>query len=244
MTQNFAHHSLQVSAVKTPIYRLEVDLAAFVVESIRGKAQAGDVIAVTSKLFSVAEGKSIPKDSIVKRKLIEREADRFLGEGPYGVCLTVKHGIFIPSAGIDESNSEKGDYLLFPDRPFDSAEKLRRSLERELGISPLGVIMTDSHTTPLRWGVTGIALAFSGFHPVENLVGKEDLFGRPLHFTRVNRVDALAAAAVLQMGESSECTPVAIIRGAKVAFSDEVDPLEVCIPIQEDLYRDFFKLTP
>jgi dihydrofolate synthase / folylpolyglutamate synthase len=234
---------LQITAVKTPVFRESEKLAAFLCRELKGKLQAGDIVAVTSKLFSVDEKCIVPKASIGKRALIEREADRFLGEGPYGVCLTVKHGIFIPSAGIDESNSEHSDYLLFPEKPFESAERVRAVLEQELGINPLGLIMTDSHTTPLRWGVTGIALAFAGFHPVQNLVGRNDLFGRPLQFTRVNRVDALAAAAVLQMGESDESTPVAIIRGATVEFSKTIEPRDVQIPPDEDLYRDFFRIN-
>ena len=232
---------LSVFPVRTPIYEASVPLANFVATALSEHLRPGDIVAITSKIFSVAEHRTVSPDSIGKRELIEREADRFLGEGPYGVCLTIKHGIFIPSAGIDESNSAEGDYLLFPEDPFASSEALRRELVARLGVSPIGILMTDSHTTPLRWGVTGIGLGFAGFHPVHSLVGRNDLFGRPLQFTRVNRLDALAAAAVLEMGESDECTPLAIIRGATVEFSETINPADIRIPLEEDLYRDFFR---
>lgn len=249
---------LHIEAIKTEIFHQDSNqsldkssqwtkglnrLADFIVNAISNHVKDGDVLAVTSKVFSVAENQMIPKDSIEKRALIEKEADLFLGEGPYGVCLTIKHGIFIPSAGIDESNSEKSAYLLFPEDPFKSADFVRKQCQKKLGLKHFGLIMTDSHTTALRWGVTGIALAFSGFMPVRNLVGQKDLFGRELHFTRVNAVDALSAAAVYEMGEANECTPLALIRGAAIEFSEADHRMDVRIPPEEDLYRDFFKFN-
>lgn len=96
--------------------------------------------------------------------------------------------------------------------------------------------MTDSHTTPLRKGVTGVALAHWGFHPIENLVGTEDLFKKSLRMTSVNVLDALAVAAVLVMGESAESQPLALLQYPNVKFTDHDTAHEIKIPLHEDLY--------
>lgn len=82
--------------------------------------------------------------------------------------------------------------------------------------------MTDSHTTPLRRGVTGIALSYWGFQGVESFVGTKDLYGRALKMTHVNFADALASAAVLMMGEANESCPLAMLRCSTVKFQEKV----------------------
>jgi F420-0:gamma-glutamyl ligase len=142
----------------------------------------------------------------------------------------------IASAGIDESNSETGDYILYPKDPFASAERIWTELRQRWGLDRLGIVVTDSHTSPLRRGVTGVCLSYHGFRGVKSLVDTPDLFDRKLRMTQMNYADGLAAAAVLMMGEAAECQPLAVIANAPVDFSAESRPDEVLIPIEEDLY--------
>jgi F420-0:gamma-glutamyl ligase len=232
---------LSLQAIRTSIFHPGQDLAAFVLQHLESSFQDGhfpenQIIAVTSKIVSLAEGRRVTKDSIEKKTLVERESDHYLGEIGYGCHLTVKHGLLIPSAGIDESNSDGEYYILYPEDPFDSAKKLWATLRQKLHIQNLGVIFTDSHTTPLRRGVTGIALSYWGFKGTKNLVGSPDLFGRPLQMTRINIVDALSTAAVLMMGEAAEQCPLALIQHPEIEFLDTIDPSEIQIPLSEDLY--------
>ena len=169
------------------------------------------VLAITSKIVAICEGRVRPIAGTDKRQLIAEEAERYLPVDPrYGVSLTVKSGMLIATAGIDESNSD-GHYVLWPSDAQRSADALREQLSQRFGLREVGVVITDSRTTPLRLGVTGVALAHSGFQALNDYVGKQDLFGRALRMTKVNVMDALATSAVLVMGAGSECPPLALI---------------------------------
>lgn len=234
---------LHIHPIKTRIFRAGEDLLNFVDEHIPDhRALDGAILAVTSKIVSLAENRRVPKSSISKRNLIEREAEVVLGEIGYGSILTIKEGHFIASAGIDESNSEDGHFILYPENPFASAERLCRHLRRRAGSDNVGVLFTDSRTTPLRLGVTGISLAHWGFRGLLNKVGQKDLFGSPLQMTKVNTPDSLAATATLLMGEADEAQPLALIRWENgLEFMPETDPQELRSRLEEDLYYPFFK---
>jgi F420-0:gamma-glutamyl ligase len=239
---NPSSSSLQFSAIQTRVLRQGESVVEFVVESVDpGLVREGMILAITSKIVSLSEGNLLPKESVGKAELITREAEVYLGEVGYGCHLTVKHGLFILSAGIDESNSERGDYILYPANPFESARRIWASLRDRWSLKNLGIILTDSHTTPLRKGVVGISLAHWGFRGVRSMIGNPDLFGRNLKMTQVNVADALAVGATLQMGEGAECRPLCVISGAEVDFVEEIDPGEIQIPPADDLYFPFFK---
>lgn len=228
-----------VHPVRSRIFHPREALVPYILESIpREKVKEKMVLAVTSKIVSLAENALVARtgDDEQKRKLIEDESEAFLGETLFGVALTIKHGLLIPSAGIDESNSENGDFILFPKDPYASAKELHEALRKAWGLRDLGIIITDSHTQPLRKGVTGIGLSHFGFKATRNLVGKADLFGREARMTHVNVLDALANAAVYQMGEISERCPLAIIYGSDAEFSESSSVKEIQIPADEDLY--------
>jgi len=236
--------AFRVESLRTPVFYPNQDLASFTIQAleVRSKTQPlleRTVIAITSKIVSLAENRLVPKNTVNKAELIRLEADRFLGDGPFGVALTIKHGLVIPSAGIDESNSENGSYILYPEHPYESASKLWSAVREHFHLHELGVILTDSHTHPLRRGVTGIGLAHWGFRATDSKVGQPDLFGRKLQFTHINTLDALACSAVYAMGEADECCPLALIEGAPVKFSDASSAEEIRIPLEEDLYRDW-----
>jgi dihydrofolate synthase / folylpolyglutamate synthase len=229
--------SFRVAPISTDVFSLGGNLAEFVIRSIpRTSIEEGIVLAITSKIVSLAERALAPREDDTKTDLIRREADAYLGETLFGVSLTIKHGILIPSAGIDESNSVDGSYILFPKDPYASAKALHQALRSAWGIQHLGIIITDSHTQPLRKGVTGIGLAHWGFRATRDLVGQSDLFGRTIKMTHVNVLDALAVAAVYQMGEAAERLPIALIYGSGAEFTESSSQDEIKISREEDLY--------
>lgn len=233
---------LFVQALTTRIFHKGESLSDFIADQVpKELIQESMILAVTSKVVSLAENRLVDKSTITKGRLIEQEADHNLGEVGYGCFLTIKHGLFIPSAGIDESNSENDQYILYPEDPFRSARNLWEGLTKHWKLKQLGILMTDSHTTPLRRGVTGIALAHWGFKGLKDIVGTPDLFGRKMKMTTVNVADALASAATLLMGEASESRPLAILKYEDLQFSAAIDPNELKMPIEDDLYRPFFE---
>jgi len=234
--------SLQVLALKTRIFKLNDPIVPFIIDAIEGTRNGpalleNAVLAITSKIVSLAEGQTVARNTVAKEELVRRESDHFLGSIGYGTFLTIKHGLLIPSAGIDESNSASNDYILYPKNPFQSARQIREALAQRFKLRHFGVLLTDSHTTPLRAGVTGIALAHSGFRAVTNKVGTPDLFGRSLKMTQINVADALAVSAVYCMGEANECSPLAILSGGIdfISPSEEI-PGECQIQKEKDLY--------
>lgn len=118
------------------------------------------------------------------------------------------------SSGIDESNGS-GHYVLYPKDPKASARRLRLWLMKTYKVKSLAVIITDSMSLPLRRGAVGFALAWDGIDPLRDYRGTKDIFGRTIQIEIANLIDSLAAAAVLEMGEGNEQTPIAIVQGAK-----------------------------
>lgn len=234
--------SVSVTALKTKTFSVGENLVDFIDASVDRKLISENMIlAITSKIVSLAENRLVDRSSIDKNSLVKKEADVFLGELNYGSLLTIKHGLLIASAGIDESNSKSGAYILYPQDPFRSAQNLWQDLRKKWSIQNLGLLLTDSHTSPLRRGVTGICLSYWGFKPIKNMIGGKDLFGRELQMTQINYADALASMAVMVMGEGSESQPLAVIHYAPVEFSDHSKKEDLLMPLEQDLYAPFMK---
>ncbi len=200
------------------------------------------VLAVTSKIVAICEGRIVKAQDANKAELIQEEAEYFLPAelSKYRYTLTVKHNMLVPTAGIDESNGN-GYYILWPRDPQKTANDVRQYLSTRFHLQEVGVIITDSKTTPLRWGTSGVAITHSGFAALRNYIGAPDVFGRPLKVTKANVMDALAAAAVVVMGEGQEQTPLAVISDLGfVEFqprdpsADELQALH--IDLADDLY--------
>lgn len=233
-------NAIKVNAVK-PNDSLEK-----LIDSFLPQIKNNSILAITSKIISLCEGRVVKKSAIDKTKLIYEEADKVLktANNPYGLYLTLKHQMLIPSAGIDESNA--GDnYILYPKYPQSSAERIWKHL-RKRRAKNVGVLITDSHSTLLRTGVVGCSLGWCGFKPLYSYAGHPDLFNEPLKNTNINILDALAAAAVLEMGEGSEQTPISLIqKPSKVDFVDRTpnpDELKsVSVTMEEDLYAPLFE---
>ena len=166
----------------------------------------------------------------------------------YGFTITMKHNVLIPSAGIDESNGN-GYYVLWPRDPQKTVNQIREYLVEKHGVKNIGVIIVDSKTTPLRWGVTGVAIVHSGFDALNDYIGKPDIFNRPFKVEKVNVADGLAASAVLVMGEGNEQTPLAIVEDVSFIHFQNRNPSQqeldtLAISIDEDLYAPLLKHVP
>ncbi|MGC9602357.1 MAG: coenzyme F420-0:L-glutamate ligase [Minisyncoccia bacterium] len=211
------------------------------------KPKDGDIIAVTSKVVSINEGRCVRVGSIKKEALARRESSLYLNEKPkWGSSFTITKGVLIRAAGIDESNGN-GHYILWPHNPQRSAALLRKKLMQEYKLSRLGVIITDSISTPLRRGAIGFALAWTGFEPLSDYRGIKDVFGRPLQYEQANVADALAAAAVVIMGEGGEQTPLVVIRGVAEKIWHKRKSKgkwnKFVVPLKEDLFAQFLTKT-
>ena len=144
------------------------------------------------------------------------------------------------AAGVDES-SANGKIILLPEDSFKASEAIRRQLKKHYRIKKLGIIVSDSRLLPLRAGVVGVALGYSGFKGVRDYRGTPDIFGRILKLSRTDVADGLATAAVLLMGEGAEQQPLAVITNAPVEFQDKIDQRELVINIREDIYQPLFE---
>jgi len=206
----------------------------------------GSILAITSKVVSICEG-NIRSDIRDKDELIREEADQYLeSDSPF--VLTIKNNVLIPSAGIDESNGD-GNLILWPKDPFASARKIYDYLSKKFSLKNFGVIITDSKTSPLRWGTTGVAIAYAGFVALRDYRGEEDIFGRKLAVTQANYVDALASSAVLVMGEGAEMTPMALIEDLPFINFDSNSPTkkeieDSKIKVDDDIYGPLLSSVP
>jgi putative folate metabolism gamma-glutamate ligase len=207
------------------------------------------ILAITSKVVSLCQGRVVPQDAgMSKYELVRREADAYLAQEDCPYHLTIKNQILIPSAGIDQSNGD-GTYILYPENIQETAATLWRHLRDRHCLTKVGVIITDSHTTPLRKGVTGITLGWCGFEPLHSYIGQPDIFGQPLRVTQINILDALAASAVFVMGEGAEQTPLALIEDApKIRFlpysPSKEQEQSIHIPFEKDIYAPLLKNAP
>jgi dihydrofolate synthase / folylpolyglutamate synthase len=205
----------------------------------------GSVIAISSKVVSLCEGSVIPLDKIDKEELVVRESDLYLPASlsKYRHHFTITNNTLIPMAGVDESNGD-GHYVLWPKDAQATASQVRAWAKQTFGLSRIGVIITDSTCHPLRRGTNGIMLAYSGFRALNDYVGRPDLFGRPFTVSQADVAGGLAAAAVLQMGEGAEQTPIAILTDLPFVRFQDRDPTaeelaSVIIPLDEDLFAPF-----
>jgi putative folate metabolism gamma-glutamate ligase len=233
---------MKIHSIKThKVTNRDQDLLAFL-DAYLTSFEDGSILAITSKIVALCQGRIVKLGELDKQTLIEQEADYFLppDANRYHVSLTIKDSRLIPSAGIDESNGD-GYHVLWPRDPQKTANAVRFYLQQRFACEHTGVVITDSNVTPLRLGVTGVAIAHSGFLALNDYVGAPDLFGRTLRMTKVNVIDALATAAVLVMGEGSEQTPLAIIGDLPFVTFQNRDPLpeeleQLRIPMEDDLY--------
>ncbi|MDP3778711.1 MAG: coenzyme F420-0:L-glutamate ligase [bacterium] len=230
-----------IRPIKTRVFQEGDDLFAFITRYFK-KLPEKSVIVVTSKIAALAEKRTvIAGDMQSREKLIRAESE--LAVPTKYVWLTIKDGIVMASAGIDESNAN-GKLILLPKDSFKTASLLRKKLQQKYGVTHLGVLITDSNIIPLRAGVTGVALGYAGFRGVKDYRGTPDIFGRKFKFSQTDVADSLATAAVLVMGEGSEQQPLAIIENAPITFCNKIYRKELHIDMRDDMYQPFFSRLP
>ncbi|MEO8638054.1 MAG: coenzyme F420-0:L-glutamate ligase [Candidatus Taylorbacteria bacterium] len=229
---------MKILPVKTRIFKEKENLTDFILEHIPHLSE-GSVLAVTSKIVSLAEGRVEKKISEENKiRLIKQESE--LAFRTKYVWLTIRDNLIMSDAGIDESNADS-KLILLPKNSFKSASLIREELKNKFRLKRLGVLITDSRLFPMRNGTVGVALSYAGFKGIKEYVGKKDLFGRPFKFQRVDIADSLATSAVLTMGEGNESIPLAVIEDAPITFTDKVNPRELQISIKEDVYQPLFE---
>jgi len=241
---------MRIKAIKTrPLIPPKDNLLSLIKQSFLGfKIKEKSIIVITSKVVSIWQGRCVKiSKNINKDKLIKKESDFYIErkETPQEyVMLTIKNNILIPSSGIDESNAN-GYYVLWPDNVFEVAQQIYGFFKKEYNLKNFGIIISDSHTTPLRSGTMGIGIAYYGFYPLRDYRNKKDIFRKILKMSQINIVDSLSAAAVYAMGEGAEQTPIAVIEDIGEIefrtknFNSKKNPLE--ININEDIYAPLIK---
>ena len=232
---------MKVTPIKTRIFKENENLVDFILEQVPSLSEKS-ILVVTSKIVALSEGRTAPLgDAKKKIELIKKESE-WAVETKW-CWLTIKDGVVLASAGIDESNAN-GKYILLPKNCFESADFLRKRLRTRYKVKDLGIIITDSRIIPLRAGVAAVAVGYAGFAGLRNYIGKPDIFGRKLTMTTTNVADGLATAAVLTMGEGKERQPLAVIEDAPVEWVEKVNPKELEIAIEDDMYRPLFESLP
>lgn len=199
----------------------------------------GDVVVVTQKIVSKAEGRLVavdPDDPLSAKPLVEAEAVRILRRRGELIMTETRHGFVCANAGIDLSNVERGWAALLPVDPDRSARRIRDGVRARTG-RQVGVIVSDTFGRTWRRGVTDVAIGVAGVAAIVDLRGTTDAYGRELRVTEVCVADELAGAAELVMGKSTG-VPVAIVRGVNRAWlRDSSVAGEVVRAYGEDLFR-------
>ncbi len=205
------------------------DLGALVAEAVEAILRSGDVLVVTHKVMSKAEGRLVDLGTVEPSALAKGYAARW-GKDPRQIEVVLResrrvvrmdrgivisethHGFVCANAGVDASNVPGEDTVcLLPADPDASAARLRQALARRLGVEA-PIIVSDSFGRAWRFGITDIAIGVSGMHPLADYRGRKDPHGFPLEASVLAIADELAAAAELVMGKT-DGVPLAIVRG-------------------------------
>lgn len=258
MTVNKPNRTITLYPIKTPLIKpndniLEIILEALIKQNLILHNE--DILVIAETALSTSEGNLIEINKITPSKKAEElskkyeidpriveiildQSDKIYG-GVKGVILAEKNNLLLANAGVDSSNVPKGFVSLLPKNPKESIEKIRKEIEKRTQ-KKIGIILADSRTQPLRKGVIGVAVATTGFEPIEDLRGKKDLYDRELKITFLASADNLVSAAHLLFGESDEQTPVVLARGVKVRMIEN-ETQDMSMSSDECLYLNIFK---
>ncbi len=217
---------IKISGIELPLIPINSGIKALA-DLLEPHVGDGDVVAVCSTIISKAEGrvrrlenyvptgkameiaKKTGEDPRFVQAVLE-ESEEILIDHPF-LLVKARFGNVCVNAGIDRSNIEPGFILLPPSNPDESAERLRKELEKAR--KRVAVIITDTNGRCFRRGVTGFAIGISGMSPMKDWRGRKDLYGNELTKTEECIADEIAAFANLVMGEGDDGIPVVIFRG-------------------------------
>ncbi|AIR98748.1 coenzyme F420-0:L-glutamate ligase [Streptomyces glaucescens] len=194
------------------------DLAKLIAAAEPGLAD-GDVVLVTSKIVSKAEGRIV--EAADREAAIDAETVRVVARRGTLRIVENRRGLVMAAAGVDASNTPAGTVLLLPEDPDGSARAIRDGLREILGVT-VGVVVTDTFGRPWRSGLTDVAIGAAGVRVLDDLRGGTDAYGNPLSATVVATADELAAAGDLVKGKAAGL-PVAVVRGLPHVVAAEPD---------------------
>jgi coenzyme F420-0:L-glutamate ligase/coenzyme F420-1:gamma-L-glutamate ligase len=228
------------------------DLAGMVAGAVQGSLRSGDVLVVTHKIMSKAEGRLVDLNTVEPSALAKEYAARW-GKDPRqievvfresrrvvrmdrGVVISeTRHGFVCANAGVDASNVPGEDTVcLLPVDPDRSAARLREALRRRLGVE-VAVVVSDSFGRAWRFGITDVAIGVSGMDPLADYRGQNDPHGYPMEASVLAIADELAAAAELLMGKT-DGIPMAIVRGYAYG-KDAGTGRDLLMPPERDMFR-------
>lgn len=209
------------------------DLAALIVAAVPD-LRDGDILVVTSKIVSKAEGRVVRGS---REQVIEAETIRVVARRGDTVISQTRHGLVLAAAGVDASNTAPGTVVLLPEDPDESARQLRKGLLDRTGVR-VGVIVTDTLGRPWRAGQTDTAIGAAGIVPLRDHRGELDSFGNVLEVSVAAVADEIAAAGDLVKGKATGI-PAALVRGLSglVTESDGPGARSLVRDPAEDMFR-------
>ncbi|MHA1669598.1 MAG: coenzyme F420-0:L-glutamate ligase [Promethearchaeota archaeon] len=250
---------MELFSLKLPLIKKGDPLTKILIKAIKenlNSLKEGDIVVIAEKVIATSQGRVINMDKVSNIssqakdladkydmdpryvELIINEASMILG-GMTHVILTKVNDFLIANSGIDQSNAGPNQVVLLPEKLQETVRNYRKNLIKTFNLKNLGLIISDSRVQPLRKGTIGIAIATAGFEPIEDLRGTPDLFNRPLEITLRAIADDLASAAQFLLSEAAKQTPVVVIRGTKVKFTDNPILTPEMAP-EECLYMNIF----
>ncbi|HEY7776922.1 MAG TPA: coenzyme F420-0:L-glutamate ligase [Nitrososphaeraceae archaeon] len=232
------------------------DVAGIIIKAIKERNQSlleNDVVVITHKIISKAEGKTIDLSTIIPSEesnkislstgkdprlveLIISQSNEIVKIERDIIIAETKHGFVCANAGIDASNVGKSSnhVVLLPDDPDESARRIRNDIKSRTNVN-VSVIVSDTFGRPFRKGQVNVAIGSAGINPILSYVGNTDMYGKILKVTEIAIADELASAAELVMGKSSRI-PVVIVRGCNYISGDYSIP-QIIRSKEEDLFR-------
>jgi len=194
--------------------------------------QDGDVVVVTSKVVSKAEGRVVAMDRL---DAVTLETVRVVAERGDTRIVETRHGFVLAAAGVDASNVPRGHVALLPEDPDASAEAMRKGLQSLLGIA-VGVVVTDTFGRPWRNGLVDVAIGAAGVQVLDDHRGRSDRYGHALEMTVTAIADEIAAAAELVKGKLDD-VPVAVVRGLDATEDSGQGARSLVRRADEDMFR-------
>ncbi len=250
---------LAVALAKLPEVRVGDDLASLIVEAWASttvedpelRPREGDVLVVTQKVVSKAEGRVVDLQTIEPRpeavafgerwdrdarqvEVVLREAAQVIRMDRGVIVCRTHHGFVCANAGVDASNVEPETVTLLPLDPDATAHRLREAIGLATGVAP-AVIVSDSFGRPWRFGIMDIALGVAGISPLDDQRGRPDAQGRVMRSTVVAVADEIASAAELASGKTSG-QPIVLVRGVPLGSGEGSVVGEVVMPPAMDLF--------
>ncbi|MHA1166567.1 MAG: coenzyme F420-0:L-glutamate ligase [Candidatus Hodarchaeales archaeon] len=234
-----------------PFIKKGDNVGRIIASRVTDSLKDGDIVIVTHKIVSRAEGREVNLKEITPSKfainyanlaekdprvveLVLREAKSIVRNSDKHLITETKQGFICANSAVDRSNSPGDTAVCLPDDSDRSAREIRETIEKITG-KRIAVIISDTYGRIFRIGTTNFAIGVSGMEPIEDLVGEKDLFDYELKTTKIARADELAAASGLIMGQSKEGYPVIIISGFKFK-SGEGDINQLLRPREQSLF--------